>query len=183
MRRLGVLFLFASGLRALAADDPLDVVDQALTKSFFDDRLRLRVSGLLDLEYYNFPQPPPGLIRADNHDLFAPRLSLFLDAKAGRWVYFFLQTRVDTGFDPTDLGAQWRLDEYALRITPWSDGRFNLQFGKFSTVVGGWVARHLSWDNPLINAPLPYEAPTMVSDFDLPLTAQSFRAVPGKDKY
>jgi hypothetical protein len=183
MRRLGVLFLLASGLRALAADDPLDLLDQALTKSFFDDRLRLRVSGLLDLEYYNFPQPPPGLIRADNHDLFAPRLSLFLDAKAGRGVYFFLQTRVDTGFDPTDLGAQWRLDEYALRLTPWSDGRFNLQLGKFSTVVGGWVARHLSWDNPFINAPLPYEAPTLVSDFEVPLTAQSFRAVPGKDKY
>ena len=113
-------------LRALAADDPLDVLDQALTNSSFDDRLRVRVSGLLDLEYYNFPQPPPGLIQADDHDLFAPRLSLFLDAKAGPNIYFFVQTRVDTGFDPTDLGAQWRLDEYAFRLTPWSDGRFNL---------------------------------------------------------
>ena len=184
MRRLSLIFLLASGFGALATDDPLDLVDQALTKSFFDDRLRLRVSGLVDLEYYNFPQPPPGLIRADHHDLVTPRLSLFLDAKAGPAVYFFLQTRIDSGFDPNDLGGvQWRLDEYALRITPWRDGRFNLQLGKFSTVIGGWVERHLSWDNPLINAPVPYEAPTLVSDLEVPLTAQSFRAVPGRDKY
>jgi hypothetical protein len=183
MRRFALFIFLASGLRLFAADDPLDVLDEALTKSLFNDRLRLRVSGLLDLEYYNFPQPPPGLIRADNHDLFAPRLSLFLDAKAGRGIYFFLQTRVDTGFDPSDIGTQWRLDEYALRITPWSDGRFSLQLGKFSTIVGGWVERHLSWDNPLINAPLPYEAATLVSDIEVPLTAQSFRAVPGPDKY
>ena len=87
------------------------------------------------------------------------------------------------GSIPADLGTQLRLDEYALRITPWSDGRFNLQVGKFSTVVGGWVERHLSWDNPFVNAPLPYETATLVSDEELPLTGQSFRAVPGFDKY
>jgi hypothetical protein len=175
--------LFASVTGTLSADDFLDEVDRALTISTFRDQVRVRVSGLLDLEYYNLPQPPPGLIRADGHDLFAPRLSLFLDAKLGPNVYLFAQSRVDTGFDPSDRGAQWRADEYALRITPWSDGRFNLQLGKFSTVVGGWVARHLSWDNPLINAPLPYETATLVSDLELPLTGQSFRAVPGFDKY
>lgn len=175
--------LLASIMRALGAEDFLDEVDQALTISVFDDQVRARVSGLLDLEYYHYPQPTPGLIRAGGHDLFAPRLSLFLDAKIGPNVYVFAQTRVDTGFDPTDRGGQWRADEYALRITPWSDGRFNLQLGKFSTVVGGWVARHLSWDNPFINAPLPYENATLVSDLELPLTGQSFRAVPGFDKY
>ena len=122
---------------------------EALTISLFDDQVRARVSGLLDLEYYHFPQPPPGLIRADGHNLFAPRLSVFLDAQIGPNVYLFVQSRVDTGFDPTDLGEQWRADEYALRVTPWSDGRFNLQVGKFSTVVGNWVERHLSWDNPV----------------------------------
>ena len=183
MKRVAWAFFFLAASPALIADDIFDVIDQALTASFFDDRVRARVSGLLDLEYYHFPQPPPGLIRADGHDLFAPRLSLFLDAKAGRAFYFFAQSRIDTGFDPSDLGAQWRFDEYALRIVPWEDGRFNLQLGKFSTVVGGWVARHLSWDNPFVNAPLPYENPTLVSDREVPLTAQSFRAVPGYDKY
>ena len=168
---------------AARAEDFLDDVDAALTISAFNDQVRARVSGLLDLEYYHFPEPPPGLIRADGNDLFAPRLSLFLDAKVGPHIYFFVQTRVDTGFDPSDLGAQWRADEIALRLTPWDDGRFNLQIGKFATVIGGWIARHLSWDNPFINAPLPYETATLVSDLELPLTGQSFRSVPGFDKY
>ncbi len=184
MRRVLVCgCLLASAVPALAAEDFLDEVDQALTISAFHDQVRARVSGLFDLEYYHYPQPPPGLIRADGHDLFTPRLTIFLDAKIGPHVYFFLQTRVDTGFDPSDLGVQWRLDEYALRITPWNDGRFNLQIGKFPTVIGDWVPRHLSWDNPFINAPLPYENPTLVSDRELPLTGQSFRRVPGFDKY
>lgn len=167
----------------LWAEDVFDVVDDALTRSLFQDQLRTRVSGLLDLEYYHLPQPPPGLIRADGHNLFAPRLSLFLDAQAGAHVYFFTQARFDSGFDPTDLGAQARLDEYALRITPWNDGRFSLQMGKFSTVIGGWVPRHLSWENPFVNAPVAYENPTLVSDLQVPLTAQSFRSVPAFDKY
>ncbi len=177
------LFLLASAGAAWAAEDFLDEIDRALTISVHDDRVRARVSGSLDLEYYHFPQPPPGLIRAEGHDLFTPRLSLFLDGKIGSRVYLFAQTRVDAGFDPTDLGAQWRADEYAVRITPWDDGRFNLQLGKFSAVIGGWVARHLSWDNPFINAPLPYETASLVSDLELPLTGQSFRRVPGFDKY
>jgi hypothetical protein len=182
MKWLGSILLFLIAGSSLATDI-FDRLDQVLTINLFDDQLRARVSGLVDLEYYNFPQPPPGLIRADGHNLFTPRLSLFLDAKAGKAFYFFAQTRVDTGFDPSDLGAQWRLDEYALRVTPWEDGRFNLQLGKFSTVIGGWIARHLSWDNPFVNAPLPYENATLVSDREVPLTADSFRSVPSFDKY
>ena len=146
--------------------------------------MRARVSGLLDLEYYHFPQPPPGLIRADGHDLFAPRLSVFLDAKIGPNVYLFVQTRVDTGFDPTDLG-----DTMAGRMNMPCASRLGtmaasiLQIGKFPTVVGDWVERHLSWDNPFVNAPLPYETASLVSDLELPLTGNSFRSVPGFDKY
>jgi len=180
---LACALLFASVAPALGAEGFLDEVDQFLTISAFHDQVRARVSGLIDLEYYNFPDPPPGLIRADGHNLFTPRLSVFLDAKIGPNVYLFVQSRVDTGFDPTDLGEQWRADEYALRITPWKDGRFNLQIGKFPTVVGDWVPRHLSWDNPFVNAPLPYETPSLVSDVELPLTGNSFRRVPGFDKY
>ncbi|CAN5369933.1 hypothetical protein BH20VER3_BH20VER3_11930 [soil metagenome] len=185
MRKLLFIYacLFGSVLSSLGDDEFFDKLDQALTLSVFDDQVRARVSGLLDLEYYHYPQPPPGLIRAEGHNLFTPRLSLFLDAKIGPHLYFFAQSRVDTGFDPTDLGAQWRADEYALRYTPWEDGRLNLQIGKFPAVIGGWVARHLSWDNPLITAPLPYENATLVSDIELPFTGQSFRRVPGFDKY
>ena len=106
--------------------------------------------------------------------LFNPRLSLFLDAQLGPHVYLFVQSRIDRGFDPADAGAQVRLDEYALRVTPWEDGRFNLQVGKFATVVGNWVERHHSWENPFITAPLPYENLTAISDTLVPLSAESF---------
>ncbi|MEO5738436.1 MAG: hypothetical protein ABIQ82_13360, partial [Variovorax sp.] len=75
-----------------------------------------------------------------------------------------MQTRVDRGFDPGDGNAQVRLDEYALRFTPWEDGRFSLQVGKFATVAGNWGQRHLSWDNPFITAPVPYENLTGIWD-------------------
>jgi hypothetical protein len=153
---LGCVFVTAT-TPAAQADDFIDRIDEALTFSAFQDNVRVRFSGLLDLEGYHFQQPAPGLIRTTSDDLFNPRLSLFLDAQLGPNVFFFLQSRVDRGFDPSDEGAQVRLDEYAMRVTPWEDGRFTLQAGKFSTVVGNWVARHLSWENPFINAPLPYE--------------------------
>jgi hypothetical protein len=39
-----------------------------------------------------------------------------------------------------------------------------VQIGQFATVVGNWVSRHDSWQNPFINAPLPYENLTGVWD-------------------
>ena len=149
---------------AFDIDDVFDRLDNALTVSLFQDNLRVRLSGTLDLEFYNFEQPAPGLIDSRTDNLFNPRLTLFLDAQLGSQIYFFAQTRVDRGFDPTDHGADIRLDEYAARITPWQDGRFSLQVGKFATVVGNWVPRHLSWENPFINAPLVYENVTGIRD-------------------
>jgi hypothetical protein len=158
------LCVFACTACAFDIDDVFDRLDNALTVSLFQDNLRVRLSGTLDLEFYNFEQPAPGLIDSTTDNLFNPRLTLFLDAQLGSQVYFFAQTRVDRGFDPTDQGANIRLDEYAVRITPWQDGRFSLQVGKFATVVGNWVPRHLSWDNPFINAPLVYENVTAIRD-------------------
>jgi len=167
MRLLRVVTLFVCAGTAWAAfdvDDLLDRLDNALTISAFQNNLRTHVSGLLDLEFYHFDQPAPGLIdsRADN--LFNPRLTLFIDAQIGEQFYFFAQSRIDRGFDPSNHGADVRLDEYALRFTPWEDGRFNVQIGKFATVVGNWVPRHLSWENPFINAPLVYENITPIQD-------------------
>src|SRR6266850_490274 len=162
------LCVFACTACAFDIDDVFDRVDNALTLSLFQDNLRVRLSGTLDLEFYNFEQPAPGLIDSRTDNLFNPRLTLFLDAQLGPQIYFFAQTRVDRGFDPTDHGADIRLDEYAVRITPWQDGRFSLQVGKFATVVGNWVPRHLSWDNPFINAPLVYENVTGIQDKYVP---------------
>src|SRR5438067_12889121 len=113
------LWLFVGNAGALEIDDFLDRLDNALTFSAFQDNFRARLSGTIDLEVYHFEQPAPGLINSTSDSLFNPRLTLFLDAQAGSQVYFFAQARLDRGFDPSDHGAQVRLDEYALRITPW----------------------------------------------------------------
>jgi hypothetical protein len=173
LRALG-LCLLASTVHAFDVDDFLERLDSALTVSGFNDALRARLSGTLDLEAYHFQQPAPGLIDSQIDNLFNPRLTLFLDAQAGSQFYFFAQSRLDRGFDPSNHGAQVRLDEYALRFTPWNDGRFNLQLGKFATVVGNWVKRHLSWENPFVNAPLVYENITPISDKQAPASPLDF---------
>ena len=166
--------LLASSAPAFEIDELFDRLDAALTVAAFQDNFRARLSGTIDLEFYNFEQPAPGLIDSSSDNLFNPRLTLFLDAQIGSQIYFFTQARLDRGFDPSDEGAQVRLDEYALRITPWADGRFTLQLGKFATVVGNWVPRHLSWDNPFVDAPLVYENITAISDKAAPYSAYDF---------
>ena len=164
-KSLVICCCLTAGLTAArGADDVLDRFDESLTWTADHDNMRARVSGSLDLEAYDFQHPAPGLIHSDDGFLFNPRLSLFLDAQLGPLVYAFVQSRVDHGFDPGAGRAQWRIDEYALRFTPRADGVFNLQVGKFGTVVGNWVARHRSWDNPFITAPLPYENLTGIFD-------------------
>ena len=49
-----------------------------------------------------------------------------------------------------------------------------LKVGKFATVVGTWMERHLSWENPFINAPLPYENVTFAADLETPSSAAEF---------
>ena len=169
-----ILCFLACTARALDTDDLLDRVDAALSTAAFQDNVRLRLSGTIDLEGYHFQQPAPGLIDSNIDNLFNPRLTLFLDAQIGSQVYLFVQSRLDRGFDPSDHGAQVRLDEYALRFTPWKDGRFTLQVGKFATVIGNWVPRHLSWENPFINAPVVYENVTAVSDKVAPKSVDYF---------
>src|SRR5438445_974694 len=168
------LCVFACTACAFDIDDFLDRLDTALTISAFHDNLRARLSGTLDLEIYHFEQPAPGLIDSSIDTFFNPRLTLFLDTQIGSQIYFFAQSRLDRGFDPSDHGAQVRVDEYALRVTPWDDGRLTAQIGKFATVVGNWVPRHLSWENPFINAPLVYENVTAIRDKAAPYSPLNF---------
>ena len=156
-RRALLALLLLVWTLGIAKADFLDDANQTLSLNLFHDQLRLRLSGTFDLESYFLDQPPPGLIFTDREFLLNPRLTLFLFTQIGPHVFSFVQARVDRGFDPSDGGAQVRLDEYAIRVSPWEDGRATVQAGKFATVVGNWVPRHYSWDNPFINAPLPYE--------------------------
>src|SRR4029434_10151614 len=109
------LCVFACTACAFDIDDALDRLDSTLTISGFQDNFRARLSGTVDLEFYNFQQPAPRLIDSDIDNLFNPRLTLFLDAQVGSKIYFFAQARLDRGFDPSDHGAQGALAHYPLR--------------------------------------------------------------------
>jgi hypothetical protein len=147
-----------------ASEEFFDRLSDSLVFSTADGTLRARVSGTFDLEAYRVQAPAPGLIYTSSENLFNPRLTLFLDAQAGDRVYFFAQARADRGFDPANRHARGRLDEYAVRIAPWDRVKFNIQAGKFATVVGNWVPRHGSWENPFVTAPLAYEHLTGIWD-------------------
>ncbi len=142
---------------AFGSDEFSDRLEQLLTVSTRDGRLRGRMSGTLEIESYAMQLPAPGLLYSESAFLTAPRWNVFLDVQMGAEFYFFAQVRADRGFDPGAAGAQVRLDEYALRFTPWRDSRLNVQVGRFATAVGNWGARHGAWSNPFITAPLPYE--------------------------
>ena len=148
--------------------DLLDRVNDALSIRDSKHQFQLQLSGLIDFEGYFIDQRAPGLIETDDSFLFNPRLSVFLDAQWTSHLYFFGQLRLDRGFDPSDEGAQVRMDEYFLRYTPFDHPLVAVQFGKFATVVGNWTGRHFSWDNPFINAPLPYENVTGIWDMAAP---------------
>ena len=158
------LLLAGGASVARGAEDFLDRAGEVLTLNSAGGGVSARISGTLDLEGYLFQNPPPGMVFSDQGSLFVPRLSVFLDAQVGQKFYLFAQARVDRGFDPGEGSLEVRLDEYALRYTPWSGQRFSLQAGKFATVVGNWVPRHGSWENPFVTAPLPYENLTGVWD-------------------
>ncbi len=162
--RLASLWLLAGVTLARGAGDLLDRVQDVLTWSVLEDRMRARVSGTIDAEQYDLQRPVPGVIQTAGSTLFSPRLAVFLDAQFGRHVYAFAQARADRGFDPGQEKFHARLDEYAVRFTPWRDGRLSVQAGRFATVIGSWTARHGSWSDPFVTAPLPYENLTGVWD-------------------
>ncbi len=166
-----VMAIFSPQTRA---QDFLDRVDEAFTWSAFNGQVRSRLSGLFDLELYEMDLPAPGLIDTEDHFLVNPRLTVFFDAQIGKEVYFFLQTRVDRGFDPADADVRARLDEYAVRIDPFKRGALDLEVGKFATVVGSFVQRHLSWENPFVTSPLPYEGLIPISDIYAARNAREF---------
>lgn len=159
-----------------AAQPFLDKLDDSLHLQSPQGFFRADLSGLIDLEGDYVDQRPPGLIFSP-HSFFNPRLTLFLDTRLGSHLYSFVQFRADRGFDPRSMpDGQWRFDEYLLRYTPFLDQRINLQIGKFATVVGNWVPRHSSWDNPFITAPLPYENVTTITDQGVPGSPAAFLA-------
>lgn len=167
MRGRGILWGFAAALAAgaglRAEGEFFDRARETLTFSAERAELRGRISGALELDYYRFDAPAPGLLYTKGRNVWVPRLPLFVDVQLGSAWYAFAQVRFDRGFDPTEGALRGRLDEYALR---WSGGggRVSVQAGKFATIVGNWAPRHDAWENPFITAPLPYENLTPMWD-------------------
>ncbi len=175
-RLLSAAALFALGVgEARATEEVFERIEDALRVNTPDGFFRARLSGMADLEGYHLPTPAPDLINTKRDDLFNPRLTVFLDAQVGSTIYLFAQARADHGFDPGDSSSRQRMDEYALRYTPWRDGRVSVQVGKFATIVGNWVGRHTSWENPFVDAPLPYENLTGIWDTEAVKTATILR--------
>src|SRR5436190_6399815 len=125
-----LVICFALAISSAFAQEWLDKVDEALFLQSRGGQYRVDFSGRFDLEGYYLDQRPPGLLFS-NDDFVNPRLSLFLDARAGKPFYAFVQARVDRGFDPRTKDSDARFDEYLLRYTPFNDARLNLQIGKF----------------------------------------------------
>lgn len=169
-RSLLVLVSFlVCGLQHSPAQSFLDALDEALSVSNANQTLRADLSFLGDFEVYVPSKPEPGLLFSHDDTFVNPRLGVFLDIEATKYVQLHAQMRVDRGFDPGSVpGGDVRLDEYYLRLSPLGDDRLNIQAGKFATVFGNWTPRHLSWDNPFVNAPLPYEDVLAMSDRSVP---------------
>jgi hypothetical protein len=162
----GLLLL---GQQAGTAQELLDKLDSALRVESADGQFRADLSGRIDLETYTVDQTPPGLLFPTDDLFFNPRLSLFVDAQLGERLYALVQSRFDRGFDPGAVPeGDARVDEYLLRYAVLDQGRLNIQAGKFATVFGGWVPRHLAWENPFINAPMAYEHVTTITDQVVP---------------
>ena len=177
------LAVLAMSAASACGDDLLDRVDEALTFSGYDEQVRAHLSGLLDLEFYQFNGGAPGLLSTNDSNLWNSCLTLWFDAQLGTHIYLFAHARLDRGFDPSDVPLQARLEEYAARWTPWDDARFNLQAGRFATVVGNYVEHHQSWENPFINAPLIYEHMTEIRDAGTPRYAYGYGAAAAESKY
>lgn len=163
--------LLVCGLQHSPAQSFLDALDEALSVSNANQTLRADLSFLGDFEVYVPSKPAPGLLFSNDDTFVNPRLGVFLDIAADKYVQLHAQMRVDRGFDPGSApDGDVRLDEYYLRLSPLGDDRLNIQAGKFATVFGNWTSRHLSWDNPFVNAPLPYEDVLAMSDRSVPST-------------
>lgn len=174
---LAMILLALCQPRAKAQTEWLDKLDDALYLQTPNGYLRSDLSGLLDLEGYHFDGNPPGMLFGERDNYLNPRLSLYLDTKIGSHLYSLLQVRFDRGFDPGARdGGDARFDEYLLRYTPFDDARLNIQAGKFATAFGAWVGRHDSWNNPFINAPLPYENIVIIADQTPPPSLAAFLA-------
>lgn len=160
----------------------LDRLGERLTFASADGGPWLRLSSMNELTLYGAEEPVSGLLFSDETPLVAPRVSVVVDGGLGPRVTAHARINADRGFDPaSESGGEIRADEYFLQLDFLDAARGRLRVGKFATAFGGWVSRHLAWDNPLITAPALYEDMVTITDAAAPADAGAFlgrRGVP-----
>ncbi|HSJ01752.1 MAG: hypothetical protein ACAI34_14830 [Verrucomicrobium sp.] len=175
MRRLPLTFSRLACTLVLGAGGMLGSTCPALELLPANSPVQATLSGSLDLETYFSDTPQPGLLFSDDEAFLQPRLRLMLDLARGSHWSGFVQARADRGFDPgLKEDGDVRLDEYGVRWKPFEDPILQVQAGKFATVFGNWVSRHLSSENPFITAPAPYENVLGMTDATAPPTRAAF---------
>lgn len=148
-----------------ASPNGLDALGDRLSVISNDGSRWARLSAMTDVIVFMPERPASGSLIADETPFVAPRTALFLDAALGSRLSVHAQARVDRGFDPgRERNGDARVDEYFIDALLFEAGKTTLRAGKFATVFGAWVERHLAWDNPLITAPALYEDLVTITD-------------------
>ena len=154
-----------------------DALGDNLSVTSADGARSARLSLMTDISVLVPERPPPGLQRSNDVPFIAPRVALFFDATFGPRLTGHVQGRVDRGYDPGwDSAGDARFDEYFLEALLFDHGHVTLRAGKFATVFGAWVDRHLAWNNPLITAPALYEDMLAITDRAAPADFATFVA-------
>jgi len=129
-----------------------------------DGGFRLNSDFWFTQNYMVFDQPPPSLVRTGQYQLYYPKLSGLVSMEFGDRLSLVALGQAYRQFDPADMAVNANLDEYFAVLQPLDTAALVLKGGTFATCFGQWVNRHFSFQNPLINAPLMYEAMTTVTD-------------------
>jgi len=189
---LAATTLIACSLAQLPADDPswFDALSQsmqdlgdALVAGDPDGAWTVGIDPWIDQTGWFFTQPPPGFIQADGHALYAPVVNLMGTATAGKVLDFTVYAMASRGFDPTEAPMEMILNEYFVNVRPFENQLLALRAGAFGTTFGQWNRRYLSFENPLIDAPLPYGWMTSIGDgTQLPANPAAAGQLGRKDK-
>ena len=155
--------------------DVLDDIDRKLTFASHDGAVVADLSLMSDVTLYAQDKPAQGLLFSDNDVYVAPRIAAFLDVGYDEWLVLHAQAAADRGVDPGERShGDVRLDELFVEAHVTDAGRLSLRVGKFASSFGGWIARHLAWDNPMITAPLIYEDVLPMTDRTAPASPPAF---------
>lgn len=160
-------------LGQIAQEDPgvFDALSQAmqevgdlLATGDPDGSWTLAIDPWIDQTIWFYTQPPPDFLQSASNVLYAPAINLMGTATLGKAFDFTVYAMASRGFDPTDESMEMILNEYFATVRPFESRVLSLRAGQFGTCFGQWNRRFLSFENPLIDAPVPYGWMTSVGD-------------------